>query len=96
LDWDEYKWKRRRFEWNTNEKIGKKQFRFDDITTSANYEGNLKNIHLSLVDHARIGYDYEYYCRFNTRGLINYMETGVSNFFFKECKAPLVVMLPDL
>jgi hypothetical protein len=88
LDCDEYKGKRRRFEWNTNEKTYNKQFRFEDITTDVNYEDNLKNIHPSLVNHARIGYDYGNTCRFNTRGLVNCMETGVPNFFFKDCKAP--------
>jgi hypothetical protein len=53
------------------------------------YDGTLKNIHRSLVNHARIDYDYENYCRFNTRGLINCMETGISNFYFKEYKAPM-------
>jgi hypothetical protein len=36
-----------------------------------------------------LDYNYENYSRFNTRGLINYMETGISNFYFKECKAPI-------
>jgi hypothetical protein len=53
------------------------------------YDGNLKNIHRSLVNHARIGYDYENYSRFNTRGLINCMKTGISNFYFKNCQAPM-------
>jgi hypothetical protein len=53
------------------------------------YDDNLKNIHRSLVNHARIGYDHENYSRFNTRGLINCMETGISDFYFKECKAPM-------
>jgi hypothetical protein len=80
---------RKRFEWNTNEKTGKKQFRFEYITTGINYEGNLKDVHRSLDNHARIGYDYENYCRFNTRDLVNCMEKGVSNIFLMECKAPL-------
>jgi hypothetical protein len=50
----------------------------------------LKNINISLVNHARIVYDYEMYDRFNTRGLINCMETGISNFYFKEYKASMV------
>jgi hypothetical protein len=54
------------------------QFRFEDLSTKTVYDGNLKNIHRSLVNHARIGYDHENYSRFNTRGLINCMETGIS------------------
>jgi hypothetical protein len=55
LNWNEFKGKRRRFKWNTNEKTSKKQFRFEYIITGVNYEDNLNNIHLSLVNHARIG-----------------------------------------
>jgi hypothetical protein len=53
------------------------------------YDGNLKNIHRSFVNHTRIGDDYENYNRFNTIGLINCMESGIFNFSFKECKAPM-------
>jgi hypothetical protein len=45
LDWDEFKEKRRRIEWTTNKKTGKRMFRFEDLTTHANYDGNLKNTH---------------------------------------------------
>jgi hypothetical protein len=34
-------------------------------------------------------YDYENYSRFNTRNLITCLETGISNFYFRDCKAPL-------
>jgi hypothetical protein len=44
---------------------------------------------LSLVNHARIGYDYENHSRSNTRGLIKCIETDISNNYFKECKNPL-------
>jgi hypothetical protein len=71
LDRDEFFEKRRRFEWTLNEKTSKTQFRFQDETTGSIYDGNLKNIHRSLVNHARIVYDYEMYGRFNARGLIN-------------------------
>jgi hypothetical protein len=55
LDWGEFIEKRRKFEWTRNEKTNKIQFRFQDKTTGAVYDGNLKNIHRSLVNHARIG-----------------------------------------
>jgi hypothetical protein len=42
-----------------------------------------------LINQAWIGYNYENYSRFNTRDLINCLETGISNYYFKECKAPL-------
>jgi hypothetical protein len=59
LDWNEFVEKRRKFEWTRNEKTNKTQFRFKDKTTGAVYDGNLKNIHRNLVNHARIVYDYE-------------------------------------
>jgi hypothetical protein len=71
LDWVEFVEKRRKFEWTHNEKNNKARFRFRETTTGPIYDSNLKNIHRSLVNHARIGYDYENYSRFNTRGLIN-------------------------
>jgi hypothetical protein len=89
LDLDEFVEKRRRYEWTHNEKKNKLQFRFQDITTKVIYDGNLKNIHRSLVNHAMIGYYYENYNRFNTRCLINCMETEIYNFYFKECKPPI-------
>jgi hypothetical protein len=89
LEWNKFVQKRRRFEFTTKEKTGKKQFRFEDLATHIEYGGNLKNIHRSLVNHTRIAWDYQNYKRFNTRGLINCMETGIINFFFKECKALL-------
>jgi hypothetical protein len=89
LDWKDFVKERRKFEWTANEKTNKKQFKFEDKTTGILVKDNLKNIHRSLVNQARIGYDYENYSRFNTRGLINCMETGISNYYLKECKASL-------
>jgi hypothetical protein len=89
LDWNDFKQKRRSFNWTLNEKTGKPQFRFIDTTTKETIEGNLMNFHKTIINHARIKYDYHNYSRFNTRGLINCMEAGMSNFYFKECKAPL-------
>jgi hypothetical protein len=42
-----------------------------------------------LITHAKVKYDYDNYSRYNTRGLINCLESGVSNFYFRECKAPI-------
>jgi hypothetical protein len=89
LDWNEFKRKRRSFNWTLNEKTGKLQFRFIDKTTKETIEGNLSNFHKTIISHAKIPYDYDNFRRFNTRGLINCMETGISNFYFKECKAPM-------
>jgi hypothetical protein len=66
LDCDEFKNKRRIFEWTQNEKNDKLQFRIKDNTTKEVYTGNLKNIRGNLVSNARIIYDYENYRRFNT------------------------------
>jgi hypothetical protein len=57
LDWDEFKNKRRKFEWTQNQKNDKLPFRIKDNTTKEVYTGNLKNIHRSLLSHARIIYD---------------------------------------
>jgi hypothetical protein len=57
--------------------------------TKAKYHSSVKKIYRSLIDSARITRDFQNYSRYNTSDLINYMETGVSNFFFKECKAPM-------
>jgi hypothetical protein len=89
VDWDEFKEKRRRFEWTTDKKTGKRHFRFEDLITCVNYDSNVKNTHRSLVNHARISYDFDNYSKYNTRGLLNCMETGVSNFFFKKGRAPI-------
>jgi hypothetical protein len=89
LDWNDFKQKRRSFNWTLNEKTGKPQFRFIDKTTKETIEGNLLNFHKTIINHARIKYDYDNYTRFNTRGLINCIEAGMSNFYFKECKAPM-------
>jgi hypothetical protein len=43
----------------------------------------------SLIEHARVTYDFHSYSRYNTISLINCMEIGGLNFFFKECKAPM-------
>jgi hypothetical protein len=95
LDWNEFGEKRREFEWTGNEKTDKTQYRYQDKTTSAVYDGNFKNIHRSLVNYARIGYDNENYSRFNTRGLINCIETGIFDFSFKESKPQWQMELPD-
>jgi hypothetical protein len=42
-----------------------------------------------LISHTRVRYDVENYSRFNTRNLITCLETEVSNFYFRDCKAPL-------
>jgi hypothetical protein len=42
-----------------------------------------------LITHSKVKYDYENYSRYNTRGLINCLESGVSNFYFREYKAPM-------
>jgi hypothetical protein len=95
LDWTDFKQKRRSFSWSTNEKTGKPQFRFVDKTTNETIEDNLTNFHSTLINHAKIKYDYDNFSRFNTRGLINCMETGISNFYFKECKARWLMVLQD-
>jgi hypothetical protein len=84
IDWEDFVKEMRKFEWTANEKTNKKQFKFEDKTTRILVESNLKNIHRSLVNHTRIGYDYENYSRFKTRGLIICMETVISNYYFKE------------
>jgi hypothetical protein len=53
------------------------------------YKGRIENIHKSLITHVRVKYDFENYSRFNTRNLITCLETGVSNFYFRDCKAHL-------
>jgi hypothetical protein len=53
------------------------------------YHGNIKNMHRNLIEHARKSHDFQNYSRFNTIDLINCMQIRVSNFFFKECKAPM-------
>jgi hypothetical protein len=36
-----------------------------------------------------VKFDYENYSRFNTRNLITCLDAGISNFSFRDCKAPL-------
>jgi hypothetical protein len=88
IDWpDEKRFKadRLNFEWAPNEKKNwKLQFHFIDARTKHEYNGNVENSHKCLFEHARRVYDYDNYSRYNTRGLINCLEAGVSNFFFKE------------
>jgi hypothetical protein len=50
---------------------------------------NIKNIHRSLIEYSRITYGFQNYSRYNTIDLINCVETEVSNFFYKECIAPM-------
>jgi hypothetical protein len=89
-DWERFKADRLNFEWTPNEKKnGKSQFRFIDARTKHEYSSRVENIHKCLIEHARIVYDYDNYSRHYTRGLINCLEIGVSNFFFRECKTPM-------
>jgi hypothetical protein len=54
---DEFIKERRKFKWINNEKTEKEQFHFEDTVSHIKYEGKLKNIHRSLVNHARICYE---------------------------------------
>jgi hypothetical protein len=60
-----------------------------DQISKYEYKGNLENINKSLITCAKMKFDYENYSRFNSRGLIYCLETGISNFYFRECKAPM-------
>jgi SNF2 family DNA or RNA helicase len=89
-DWDDFKWQSLGWDWKINEKDnGKKYFNFIDKTSEHKYKGRIENIHKSLIFHTRVAFDFENYSRFNTRNLITCLETGVSNFYFRDCKAPL-------
>jgi hypothetical protein len=93
-DWDDFKVQRTTWEWKTNEKDDNKSyFNFIDRSSKHKYKGRIENIHKSLISHTRVAFDFENYSRFNTRNLITCLETGVSNFFFRDCKAPLSVGL---
>jgi hypothetical protein len=78
------------WDWKVNEKDnGRKYFNFIDRVSGHKYKGRIENIHKSLISHTRVPYDFENYSRFNTRNLITCLETGASNFYFRDCKAPL-------
>jgi hypothetical protein len=89
-DWKLFQADRLNFEWTSNEKKnGKLQFHFIDARTKHEYSGKVENIYKCLIEYARNVYDFDNYSRYNTRGLINCLEAGVSNFFFKKGKPPM-------
>jgi hypothetical protein len=90
-DWSNFFDQGTKWDWSINEKKkgGEKQFKFVEARSGYKYKGKAENIHKNLIAHARLGYNFNNYYRFNTRSLIGYTEAGVSNFYFRECKAPL-------
>jgi hypothetical protein len=89
-DWDDFVLQGVNWDWKINEKDnGKQYFNFIDTTSNHKYKGVKENIHKSVIAHSKVKYDYENYVRFNTRNLITCLDTGVSNFYFRDCKAPL-------
>jgi hypothetical protein len=77
--------------WNfsDNEKSGQLQFNFKDLRSGSEIKGLLSNIHKSIIVHSKIPYNYDNFTKFNTRPLLGCLESGISNFYFRECKAPL-------
>jgi hypothetical protein len=88
-DWERFKREGQEFNWSVNERTGNSEVIMIDKTSGHVYKGKVDNIHKMLITHAKIKYDYENYSRYNTRGLINCLESCVSNFYFKECKASM-------
>jgi hypothetical protein len=89
-DWDDFVLQGINWDWRTNEKDNNHQFfNFIDLTSEHKYKGRKENIHKSVVAHTKVQFDFENYSRFNTRNLITCLDTGVSNFYFRDCKAPL-------
>jgi hypothetical protein len=89
-DWEDSKLQGMNWEWKVNEKDeGKQYFNFIDTTSGHKYKGRKENIHKSVIAHSKVKFDYENYSRFNTRNLITCLDAGISNFYFRDCKAPL-------
>jgi hypothetical protein len=92
LNWTKFRRDGKAFEWDKKEKNAKLRFNSIYKVIKHEYKGNIENIHKGLIVHARMKYNYENFSRFNTRGLINCFETGISIFYFRECKTPLTAV----
>jgi hypothetical protein len=89
-DWERFiEEKEKTWEFTKNEKSGLEKFKFKDLRRGQTIKGRIKNIHKCLIVHSKIPYDYENYSKFSTRALIGCLESNISNFYFRECKAPL-------
>jgi hypothetical protein len=88
-DWEIFKSEGQSFSWSVNERTGNSEVIIIDKISGHVYKRKVDNIHKMLITHAKVRYDYENYSRYNTRGLINCLESGASNFYFRECKVPM-------
>jgi hypothetical protein len=85
-DWERFKREGLKFNWSVNEKTGNSEVIIIDKTSEHVYKGKVDNVHKMLITHAKVKYENENYSRYNTRGLINCLESGVSNFFLESAK----------